>query len=81
LGLESVRHGCTGRIVLYKLLGFDDNDLIPSLERPITKQTLKQAAKVVARVAAPGLVSEFVAPRLWFGALIQRFGDGGVADF
>ena len=81
MGLESVRHACTGRIGLSKLLGFDDHDLVPSLESLITKETLKQAAKVVARVAASGLVSEFVAPRLWFSALIQQFGEWGVADF
>jgi hypothetical protein len=68
-----VRHAHPAKIVLYKLLGCDDSDMVPSLESLITKETLRKAGKVVARFAGPGLVSEFVPPRLWFSALIQQF--------
>ncbi len=58
------------KLPLYKRLGFEgvqfhDDDVVPDLEKLSPEATLQRAAQVKKMLDDEGLVTEFVAPRLW----------------
>ena len=60
------------KLKLYKKLGFDavqfhDDDAVPDMENLSPEQIIKKAEEVRDMLESEGLVSEFVAPRLWEG--------------
>src|SRR5512139_3073518 len=67
------------KLTLYKKLGFDgvqfhDDDAVPDMNNLSPLQIIKKAEDVRSLLTDNGLVSEFVAPRLWED---QRTIDGG----
>ena len=62
------------KLKLYKELGFDavqfhDDDAVPNMDNLTPEQIIKQAEEVRSVLEGEGLVAEFVAPRLWEGAM------------
>ncbi|MHC4432806.1 MAG: TIM barrel protein [Planctomycetota bacterium] len=62
------------KLKLYKQLGFDgvqfhDDDAVPNMDDLGAAQIIKKAEEVRSVLEGEGLVAEFVAPRLWEGAL------------
>ncbi len=67
------------KLPLYKKLGFDgvqfhDDDAVPDLDKLQPAQIVRKAKDLRRKLAAHGLVAEFVAPRLWED---PRTVDGG----
>ena len=62
------------KLKLYKQLGFDgvqfhDDDAVPNMDKLTPEQIIGQAEEVRSALEGEGLVAEFVAPRLWEGAM------------
>ncbi len=64
---------------LYKPMGFDavqfhDDDVVPNLDQLSPAQISTQAGRMATTLRNEGLITEFVAPRLWFA---EQTVDGG----
>jgi xylose isomerase len=62
------------KLKLYKQLGFDgvqfhDDDAVPNMDKLTPDQIIAEAEQVRSALEGEGLVAEFVAPRLWEGAM------------
>ncbi|MHC4353822.1 MAG: TIM barrel protein [Planctomycetota bacterium] len=62
------------KLKLYKQLGFDgvqfhDDDAVPNMDKLTPDQIIAEAEQVRSALEGEGLIAEFVAPRLWEGAM------------